>query len=100
MQSMGFQLPRAEAESQGASRRDQALLPDRIPLLHNVFHMGIYINAARQDPEARRRAMLKADVHMRFVMGLYEEQVKDGHYFLHEHPAWATSWQLGCVKKP
>ena len=32
-------------------------------------------------------------------MGLYEEQVKDGHYFLHERPAWATSWQLGCVKK-
>ena len=58
-----------------------------------------YINATRQDPEARRRAMLKADVHMRFVMGPYEEQVIDGHYFLHEHPAWATSWQLGCVKK-
>ena len=58
-----------------------------------------YINATRQDPEVRRRALLKADVHMRFVMELYEEQVKDGHYFLHEHPAWATSWQLGCVKK-
>ncbi len=43
--------------------------------------------------------MVKADVHMRFVMELYEEQAKDGHYFLHEHPAWATSWQLGCVKE-
>ncbi len=49
-----------------------------------------YINATRQDAEARRRAMLKADVHMRFVMELYGEQVKDGRYFLHEHPAWAT----------
>jgi hypothetical protein len=36
---------------------------------------------------------------MRFVMELYEEQVKDGKYFLHEHPAWATSWQLGCVRR-
>ena len=43
--------------------------------------------------------MVKADVHMRFVMELYEEQAKEGHYFLHEHPAWATSWQPGCVKK-
>ena len=53
------------------------------------------MNAAGQDPEVRRRAMLRADVHMRFVMELYADQVEDGHYFLHEQPAWATSWQLG-----
>ena len=55
------------------------------------------MNAAGQDPEVRQRAMLGADVHMRFVMELYADHVKDGHCFLHEHPARATSWQLGCV---
>ena len=56
------------------------------------------MNEACQDPDVRRRSMLRADNHMKFVMGLYEEKVKDGHYFLHGHLAWATSWPVGCAK--
>ena len=28
------------------------------------------------------------------MVELYREQLEDGHYFLHEHPRYATSWQL------
>ena len=46
------------------------------------------------DPEAKRRAKIEAEVHMRFVISLYYEQIENGRYFIHEHPQWATSWQL------
>ena len=59
--------------------------------MHSTLHA---MNAACRDPEVRRMAMLRSDTHKRFVMGLHEEQANAGHYFLHEHPAWATSWQL------
>ena len=36
-------------------------------------------------------------VHLRFMMELYREQVEQGRYFLHEHPAYATSWGEECV---
>ena len=36
--------------------------------------------------------------HMKFVLELYELQVREGRAFLHEHPANATSWQLAEVK--
>ena len=37
--------------------------------------------------------------HIQFVVGLYEEQWKEGRLFLHEHPATATSWDLEELKK-
>ena len=45
--------------------------------------------------ECRRQA----DVHMKFVSELYELQIKEGRYFLHEHPWHATSWQLPFIQK-
>ena len=46
--------------------------------------------------EAERR---RAVQHLEFTMELYKEQLRHGRYFLHEHPAYATSWQEACVKK-
>ena len=37
--------------------------------------------------------------HMECVSELYREQTKEGRYFLHEHPATASSWELGCMRK-
>ena len=37
-------------------------------------------------------------MHIDFMVELYREQLEDGHYFLHEHPRWATSWQLPSVE--
>ena len=35
---------------------------------------------------------------MEFITELYRRQADAGRYFLHEHPAWATSWGLKCVQ--
>ena len=45
------------------------------------------------------REYVRAMVHLRFVCELYTEQVQAGRYFLHEHPANATSWQEECMQK-
>ena len=37
--------------------------------------------------------------HLEFCVKLYELQVRSGRFFVHEHPAGATSWQLDCVRK-
>ena len=36
---------------------------------------------------------------MRFCCELYKLQAEAGRYFLHEHPAQATSWQLAAVRE-
>ena len=54
------------------------------------------LNAMRHGPEVAarlERAKTEAMVHLRFVVELYWEQLLGGRYFLHEHPAAATSWQ-------
>ncbi len=56
------------------------------------------LNAQRRDPEVVREEMVRARVHLDFVVSLYREQIEGGRLFLHEHPAGATSWEEGCVK--
>ncbi len=43
----------------------------------------------------RRRAV----EHLEFCTQLYREQLKNGHYFLHEHPAYSTPWQEAFIQK-
>ena len=43
------------------------------------------------------RAFAGACAHMRFVAEMYHELFESGTYLLHEHPRYATSWQLGCM---
>ena len=58
-----------------------------------------YLNPIKsKDKDAMRKAYLKAVEHMRFVIRLYREQLDNGRYFLHEHPAGATSWRLDFVE--
>ena len=51
-----------------------------------------------KDPDAYRKARRRAVAHIEFMIELYREQLEDGHYFLHEHPRWATSWQIATMK--
>ena len=53
---------------------------------------------ARRDPHQVRRQRVRADLHMAFTMEVYKMQMDGGRYFLHEHPAYAESWQLSSVK--
>jgi len=53
------------------------------------------LNAAKSmDPDKLKREKTKATLHLNFMISLYEEQIEAGKYFLHEHPRFATSWQL------
>ena len=56
------------------------------------------LNVSRRTPEETKRMMDKARVHMEFVCKLYRLQAEAGRYFLHEHPATATSWELDCIQ--
>ena len=50
------------------------------------------LNALKtKDPEKMRRAMARAAKHIDFVVSVYREQLENGRYFVHEHPACATS---------
>ena len=51
-------------------------------------------NRRRQPEAVWQEGFQKAVAHMKFVFELYEFQVQGGRYFLHEHPAQATSWKL------
>ena len=37
-------------------------------------------------------------MHLEFCIELYREQLLHGRYFLHEHPAYATSWQEEAMR--
>ena len=64
-----------------------------------AFCLWQYLNQIKsKDKDAMRKAYLEAVEHMRFVVRLYREQLDNGRYFLHEHPANATSWRLDFVE--
>ena len=63
-----------------------------------VFSQIQAIIAARRDPQVAARERVRAMVHFRFVCQLYQMQINAGRYFLHEHPAGATSWKEECVE--
>ena len=36
---------------------------------------------------------------MAFCVQLYEDQIKAGRYFVHEHPRTAASWHVECMRR-
>ena len=52
------------------------------------------INKERRDPETVKKEIRAAEEHVRFCVTLYKLQVKNRRYFVHEHPAGASSWQM------
>ena len=57
------------------------------------------LNDHKRTPQETEDMMARAKVHMDFVCRLYKMQIQAGRYFLHEHPATATSWELKCVQE-
>ena len=56
------------------------------------------LNFRRMTPEKVQEIIQYGMNHLEFCMYLYKIQVEQGLYFLHEHPASATSWDTDCVK--
>ena len=50
------------------------------------------INKNRRPAEIIAKEIAAGRQHLKFTMRLYEEQAKNGRYFLHEHPHTASSW--------
>ena len=52
-----------------------------------------------RDPAIAAAEKKRAIVHLEFCIELYREQMRHGRYFVHEHSAYATSWQHASVEK-
>ena len=50
------------------------------------------LNKFKRDAKVVERELVRARVHLEFVIMLYREQVEGGRFFIHEHPEHATSW--------
>ena len=57
------------------------------------------INFKKMEPERVKEIIMHGLRHLEFCMYLYGIQVKQGLYFLHEHPANATSWKAWQVQE-
>ena len=53
----------------------------------------------QRNPTRWRIERTKAQLHLDFVCQLYEIQISNGRYFLHEHPTAASSWAEKCVQR-
>ena len=52
------------------------------------------LNKGKRPKEVVERELRDAEAHMKFCIELYEMQVQAHRYFLHEHPAGASSWKM------
>ena len=52
-----------------------------------------------RDPVAVAAEKRRAVEHLSFCIELYKGQLRHGRYFLHEHPAYATSWQETVIQQ-
>ena len=57
------------------------------------------INNKIRDPYIVECEKRRAVMHLEFCVELCREQLNNGRYFVHEHPAYATSWQEECMTK-
>ena len=55
------------------------------------------LSRMKRDPKVVEAEMEAARVHLRCCMRLYALQVREGRFFVHEHPAEASSWEEQCV---
>ena len=56
-------------------------------------------NKARRDPLVVERELVAGRLRLAWCCHLYRKQIARGSYFLHDHPAGATSWTQPCVPR-
>ena len=80
---------RERAMARVKSERPQLLIGS--PMC-TAFSTWQRINNLIRDPVTVAAEKRRAVQHLSFCVELYREQLKHGRYFLHEHPAYASSW--------
>ena len=78
--------------------REKPLLLVGSPMC-TAFSTWQRINAKIRDPYIVECEKRRAIMHLEFCCELYREQFKNGRYFIHGYPAYATSWQEECIRK-
>jgi len=58
-----------------------------------AFSLIQNLNKGKVDSCKVKENWRKAMIHLRFCLEIYQHQIDQGKYFLHEHPATATSWR-------
>ena len=64
-----------------------------------AFSLWQRLNDKIRDPKVCADEKARGLLRLSFCVDLYREQHRNGRYFLHEHPAQATSWQTEVVEK-
>ena len=67
--------------------------------MHPALSAWQYINRAKRPADMVKRKLVAGRVHLAWCCKLYCDQIKRGAFFLHEHPAGATSWSEDCVRE-
>jgi len=98
--SWDFTKEKMRAKAKQKVRTEEPMLLTGSPSC-TAFCTWQALNAAKQgrDEEKIAAARAEAEAHLLFVTELYQLQIDAKRYFLHEHPAGASSWQLVCVKR-
>ena len=50
------------------------------------------VSDRKRTAEEKRKTKTRARAHLQFTMDLYKMQIEGRRYFLHEHPAYVSSW--------
>ena len=64
-----------------------------------MFSALVRLNRARMQPADYKCQLQEAIEHVKFALSLYKLQAREGRYYLHEHPAGASSWCLPEVMR-
>ena len=93
-----FNDPRKAAKARRWIEMNKPLLLIGSPMCA-AFSQLNNINFSRMSPEDVQKVIEHGTRHLEFCMQLYRIQMRNGLYFLHEHPAQARSWKNEEVRK-
>jgi hypothetical protein len=93
-----FDVPEQRRRARHRIEQDKPMLLVGSPMC-TAFSAWQRINNRKRDPTIVSREYIRAMIHIRFTMELYQLQHAAGRYFLHEHPAQASSWAEPVVER-
>lgn len=88
--------------SSAQRKRAWDYIQDQKPLLligSPMCTMFSRLQHLRKWTESKEQRWVEAVQHIKFVVQLYREQIRGGRFFIHEHPAGASSWGLRLVQE-
>ena len=96
---MGFSRRRKRIKARRLLREQKPYMLIGSPMCR-AFSTWQHLNRAKSNDKAAMDAAYEAaKVHISFVVSLYRDQIEGNRYFLHEHPAGASSWRLPVVEE-